>query len=534
MTNTPRPNILWISFEDTSPRFGCYGDTIAQTPNVDRLAAEGRLYTRAFSVAGVCSPSRSAIITGLYPPSAGTHHHRTPHTNPFTPEMPTPYGAVLPHYVKMLPEYFRAAGYYCTNNIKTDYQFKPPFTAWDDWSKTAHWRNRPDRSQPFFSVFNFEATHESGMWEENGPPLTDPDALTLPPCVPDTRKCRDALARQYDHIAENDARLGELLAALDEDGLSDNTIVFLWSDHGEGIPRAKRWLYDAGTRVPLIVRWPGHLEPGTVCDELASLIDLGPTVLSLSGLEVPRHMQGRPFLGPDAENRDYVYGSKDRLDEACDMVRSVRDRRFKYIRNCCPEKPYLLWMPYQNRHPMMQEMLRLHAEGKLEGPQTLLFATSRPAEELYDLDSDPHELDNLAGEPGFRDHLVRLRGAIDEWMRDIGDLGGIDEIEMKHRWWRGPDQPVTAAPILVPISAERMGMEPVEGDVSIHGPAFVQLHSATQGASIGWTAGAEPEPAWNLYTGPIRLEAGSTTIRAKAIRIGYQPSAERSADFHVD
>ncbi len=190
-------------------------------------------------------------------------------------------------------------------------------------------------------------------------------------------------------------------------------------------------------------------------------------------------------------------------------------------------------MPYQNRHPMMQEMLRLHAEGNLKGAQALLFATSRPAEELYDLDADPHEFDNLAGAPDFRDHLVRLRGVLDKWMSDIGDLGGIDETEMKHRWWQGPEQPVTATPILVPISAETMGMEAVEGNASFKGPVFVQLHSATQGASIGWTTGTEPEPAWNLYTEPIRLDAGTTMIRAKAARIGYQPSGERMASFHV-
>jgi len=533
MPLTPRPNILWLSFEDTSPRFGCYGDPVARTPNVDRLAAEGRLYTRAFSVAGVCSPSRSAIITGLYPPSAGTHHHRTSHTNPHVPEMPTPYEAVLPHYAKLLPEYLRAAGYYCTNNVKTDYQFKPPFTAWDDCSRTAHWCNRADRSQPFFAVFNLEATHESGMWEEKGVPLTDPDSLSLPPWIPDTRKCREALARQYDHIAENDARLGELLATLEEDGLSENTIVFLWSDHGEGVPRAKRWLYDAGIRIPLIVKWPGKIDPGAVSADLVSLIDLGPTVLSLCGLDVPRHMQGRPFLGPDAEPRDYVYGSRDRLDEAYDMVRAVRDRRFKYIRNYCPEISYLPWMPYQDRHPMLQEMRRLFLEGKLEGPQTLLFQPCRKPEELYDLDADPHEFNNLAAAPECREHLVRLRAALDDWLSNIGDLGTIDEIEMKHRWWRGPDQPVTVAPIIVPIAPDFTAMEPAGGDVTLRGPALLQLHCATQGASIGWTTAQEPVPAWHLYTGPIHLEPGTITLRAKAIRIGYLPSAERTATFHV-
>jgi arylsulfatase A-like enzyme len=296
--------------------------------------------------------------------------------------MPTPYSAVPPHYVKTFTEYLRAAGYYCTNNKKTDYQFTPPFTAWDECNDHAHWRNRPEGGQPFFSVFNPTITHESGMWPRDDRPLmTDPSQVKLPPYLPNTPKAREALARHYDNLARADERVGEILRELEEDGLAENTIVFLWSDHGEGLPRGKRWPYDAGIRIPLIVRWPGRLEPGSVCDDLVSLIDLGPTVLSLCDVELPRHLQGQPFLGPQAVPRAYIFASRDRHDEAYDMVRAVRDKRYKYIRNFHPELPYLLWIPYRNRHPVVQEMWRLYAEGKLEGPQKLMFQTRRPPEE---------------------------------------------------------------------------------------------------------------------------------------------------------
>ena len=224
-----KPNFLWICLEDTSPRFGCYGDTVARTPNLDKLASEGRHYTNAFSTAGVCAPSRSAIITGMYQTSIGTHHMRTTHTHPEAPELPTPYSATPPHYVKTFTEYLRAAGYFCTNNDKTDYQFTPPFTAWDELGKHGHWRNRESLDQPFFAVFNPTLTHESGMWEDrisdatykgHGRPtesITDPDAVDLPPYIPNTRKCRKALAKQYDNLAQSDKIVGDILALLEEE-----------------------------------------------------------------------------------------------------------------------------------------------------------------------------------------------------------------------------------------------------------------------------------------------------------------------------
>ncbi len=532
MATPSRPNILWISFEDTNPFYGCYGDSAARTPNLDRLAAQGARWPRCFSTAGVCAPARSAVITGMYPISIGTHHMRTTHTDPATPELPTPYSAVVPHYVKCFSEYLRAAGYYCTNNHKTDYQFDPPLTAWDELSDSAHWRNRADPDQPFFAVFNPTRTHESHMWPEYGPePAFDPDELPLPPYLPDTPKVRASMARMYTEIERSDRQLGELLAQLEEDGLADNTYVFHWSDHGP-LPRGKRWPYDAGIRVPLIARGPG-ITPGSVPQDLVSTIDLAPTMLSLAGLPIPHHIQGRAFLGDQAEPpRDYIYATRDRYDTAYDYVRAVRDKRFKYIRNCRPDLPYLLWIPYRNRHPIVQEMWRLYLADELNEAQSLLFGP-RPLEELYDTDADPHEVHNLAADPARRADLERLRAELDRWLDDVGDMGRISESEMVRGWYPGGIQPQTATPVMIPISADCPGIEPGAPAAPLKAPAAVQLHCATQGASIAYTFGAGDSPRWQLYTQPLRLPPGRTELRARAIRIGYRESEETRATFEV-
>ena len=535
MPDSRRPNILWVSFEDTNPFYGCYGDPVARTPNLDRLAAAGCRWPNAFSTAGVCAPARSAVITGMYPISIGTHHMRTAHTNRSTPELPTPYSAVVPHYVKCFPEYLRAAGYYCTNNVKTDYQFDPPRTAWDELSSEAHWRGRGDPDQPFFAVFNPTRTHESGMWPEKGPePTFDPDAIELPPYFPDTPKVREAMARMYTNIEHNDGILGELLAQLEEDGLADNTVVFHWSDHGP-LPRGKRWPYDSGIRVPMIVRWPGEIEPGRVSDELLSTVDLGPTVLSVAGVEVPWHMQGQAFLGADAaEPREYVYASRDRYDESYDMVRAVRDKRLKYIRNLRPELPYLLWIPYRNRHPILQEMWRLHLAGELKGPQRLMFRRTRPVEELYDTQADPYEIHNLAEDPAYEPELERLREALDDWREDVGDMGEIPEAEMVRQWYPGGEQPDTAPPVFVPICEQSPGTEAAPEGGRFRAPVLLQLHCATQGASMAYTFDEGDDARWLLYSGPLRLPEGTATARALAVRIGYKESRESVATFHVE
>ncbi len=530
-----RPNILWISLEDTTPRFGCYGDPIARTPNIDRLAAGGCRFPNAFSTAGVCAPSRSAIITGMYQTSIGTHHMRTGHTNRNTPNRPTPYSAVLPPYVKTFTEYLRAAGYYCTNNNKTDYQFTPPVTAWDDNSNKGHWRNRAE-GQPFFSVFNPTATHESGMWERDDRPLTtitNPDEVELPPYLPNTPKARTALARQYDNLVTSDARVGKLLDQLEEDRLAENTIVFLWSDHGEGLPRGKRWPYDAGIRIPLIVRWNGELNAGSETDQLVSLIDLGPTVLSLCGVQAPQHLQGQPFLGPQTVERDYIFATRDRSDESYDMIRAVRDKKYKYIRNYYPEKPYLLWVPYRNRHPVMQEMWRLYAEDKLEGDQLVMFQSPRPVEELYDVENDKFELNNLAEDAGHANVLERMRGALAQWQSEFGDMGDIPEEQMVAKWYPNRVQPQTASPIFIPINESNPGREPTLEDGEWEAPLLLQLYCSTQGASIAYTTELGEDVHWQLYTKPLRLPKGETTVRAKAIRIGYKESDEKSLNVTV-
>lgn len=530
-------NFLWVSYEDTSPRYGCYGDPVARTPHTDALAGDGCRWTQAFCTAGVCAPSRASIITGCYAISTGCHHMRTTHRNRNTPEMPTPYSACLPAHIKPFTQYLRAAGYFCTNNEKCDYQFDPPRTAWDELGKHAHWRHRPDPEQPFFAVFNPTTTHESGQWAEKGEPKTDPAKVTLPPYLPDTLEGRKALARQYDHIADNDALLGRLLAELEEDGLAENTVVMHWSDHGEGLPRSKRWPYDTGIRIPLIVRWPGTIKPGEVSDELVSLIDLPPTLLSLAGLPLPRHLHGRPFLGPKAEKRTYIHAHRDRFDEAYDRIRAVRDTRFKYLRNDYTDLPSLLWIPYRDRHPIMREIWKRKAEGTLEPSQAWFARETRPPEELYDIRNDPWEMTNLADDPAYADDLKRLRSECDRWVRDVGDMADLSEAEMKRIWYPNDERPPTAAPIAVQlgdVSAETIaaGEQVMEDEATLSVPALLGLHCATQGASIAYTfetgEADDPQLHWKLYSAPLHLEPGTHTLRARAIRIGYTESKERA------
>lgn len=518
------PNILWFSMEDTSPRFGCYGDTVARTPNLDALAAQGRLYNRAFCTSGVCAPSRASIITGCYATHIGAHHMRTSGTL-------YAYECVPPPYVKCFTEYFRAAGYFCTNNHKTDYQFQPPRTAWDELGESAHWRNRSNKSQPFFAVFNPTGTHESGMWPREATPLTDPAALEVPPFLPDTPLVRTTLARQYDNIAHSDILLGELISQLKEDGVWDNTIIVVWSDHGEGLPRAKRTPYDSGTRIPLLVRAPGITSNGETTDQLVSLLDLAPTMLSLAGLPLPCHLQGQPFLGPQSVERDYVFAHRDRQDPAYDMRRSVRDQRFRYVRNFYPGAARFNWEPYAARHEAMQEARRLWCEGALKGPPAQLFEPY-PPEELYDLHNDPFELENLTQNPAFASDLKRLRGVLDEWRRDFDRFGDWDEMALMNFFWPSGVRPQTRPVHFIPWSENYDGQAP-QASGALTGPVMLQMQSDSQGASIAYTTEESENARWQLYTLPIRLESGAISIRARAIRIGFEESEETRADYQV-
>jgi uncharacterized sulfatase len=500
-----RPNILWISVEDMSPDLGCYGDRYAITPNIDRLASQGVRYTRCFTHAGVCAPSRSGIITGMYPTTIGTHHMRCK--------------GVPAAYVKCFTEYLRAAGYYCTNNSKTDYNFDAPLTAWDENGPKAHWRNRPSGS-PFFAVINLTTTHESQVrlsddqFARRTASLAaserhDPAKAKLPPYYPDTPAVRRDWARYYDLITAMDKQVGKILNDLDADGLADKTIVFFWSDHGRGLPRAKRWLYDSGTHIPLIVRWPGNLAPGGANDDLVAALDFGPTVLSLAAVPVPKHLQGRPFLG-DAKKpaRQYVYGARDRMDETYDIIRSVRDKRYKYLRNYEPHKTYAQPIEYMDQMPTMKELRRLSAEGKLTGPPALFFRATKPTEELFDTEADPHEIVNLADSPAHQDILQRLRAAHELWRKETGDLGLISEKDIWEKVRPGGKWSVTANPKIT-VTQDR--------------PARVELSCDTDGASIAFALGDGNQPRWRLYAGPFEAK-GAGRLRVVACRLGYRDS----------
>lgn len=500
-----RPNILWITCEDITPSLGCYGDPSAKTPVLDQLASEGTRYTNAFSVAGVCAPSRHALITGMYPTSTGGHNMRTIYNQA---EGLPDYSVVLPPEVKCFSELLRRGGYYCTNCEKTDYQFVAPATAWDECSVSAHYRHRKP-GQPFFAVFNFMTTHESRIWTQAGEPLlVSIDSVRIPPYFPDIPVVRKDVARKYSNIAEMDAQVGILLDQLEADGLLDSTIIFFFSDHGGMLPREKRELYETGLKVPFLVRFPGKRGAGSVRDELVSFVDFAPTVLSLAGVKPPEYMQGQAFLGKykSKEQRKYIFAARDRMDTEYDMVRAVRDKRYKYLRNYHPELPYVQNIEYRKQIPMMNVLYEFDRDDRFTGVEKLWWRKSKPVEELYDTWSDPFEFADLAGDTLYRDKLEELRRAMDNWQNTYGDKGFIPEKELIRSMWGGEVQPVTA-PVEFRLENQRL-----------------VLYSPTEGASIAWQyTDTDLTAYWNLYTDPIVPVAGET-IRSKAIRIGYRES----------
>jgi len=513
-----RPNILWITTEDMSPRLGCYGDELAITPNIDHLATQGIRFTNVYSVSGVCAPSRAALISGMYPTSFGAQHMRTTKrtasldkiTDPELLAIPV-YEAVLPVGALSYPEHFRRAGYFTTNNSKTDYQYHPTITEWDENGNKAHWRNRKDKDQPFFSVFNILETHESRVWRHADKPiLVDPNEIELPPYYPDSEIIRRDMAIHYSNIIRMDSIVGTIIQQLEEDGLADNTIIFYYSDHGDGLPRMKRWNKDSGLNVPLIVSFPNGKDGGTVNDQMISFVDFAPTVLSLAGLEIPKNMHGIPFLGEEkAEPREYIFAARDRMDPALDCIRTVRDKRYKYHRNHLPQRPYIQFLPYRDQMPLMQELFRFKDNNQLNETQMLMFADTKPTEELYDLENDPHEINNLADDPAYADIKKRLSEELEGWLKLTNDPLTLPETELVKQLWP-PDgvQPQTLSAIL----NEKDG--------------FFHLQSATDGALIAYQANDEMGgDHWQLYTTPLDTTA-IDSITAVAVRKGYKPSSE--------
>lgn len=529
-----RPNIIWISTEDLSPHMGCYGDQVAKTPNIDKLASQGTRFTNVFTSAAISAPVRAGVITGMYQTSIGCMHMRTTSYRRGV-ENPIEFTAVPPHYVKAFTEYMRVAGYYCTNNNKTDYQFSKdpvPVSIWDECSKNAHYKNRPDKNQPFFAVFNWTGTHESQDWDISNV-KTDPKTVKVPPYYPDNEIIRLNIAKMYDNIARLDSVVGVLISELEKEGELDNTIIFFWGDHGDGLPRGKRWLYDSGLNIPLIIKFPGKSKPA-VDNRLISSIDFGPTVLSLAGIPVPAHMQGVPFLGDQiGEPRDAVYAARDRVDESYDMIRSVRTKDYLYIRNYYPNQPYPIWIPYLNNMPIFKEMLRLDAEGKLTGAQKSWMAYSRPPEELYDVKADPFQIKNLINDPSLKLALADLRKRHKTWTLETGDLGHMNEPEMIEQMWPGGKQPVSDIPYFVINSQEDRSTKIYRTGGSYTSPMTLSFYCATHGASLVYTFEETKNPRWLLYNGPLRLKPGNYSIRVKAVRYGYKESAELNGTFEI-
>ena len=414
-----RPNILWLTVEDISPLIGAYGYDDIKTPNLDALAEEGVLYTNTYVTAPVCAVMRSALLTGMYASTVGSHNMRS--------------DTILSPGLKTYPELMRAAGYHATNPGKTDYQGLAGKDIWN--SKAADYQSRPDKNKPFLHVQNHTETHESRS--SNNPGDYDIDRLSsFPPYYPDTSKARSVWASHLQAITTMDGWVGEQLAALENSSEADNTIVFFYSDHGSGMPRGKRWIYDSGLKIPLIIRVPEkwqHLiahTAGTRTDELISTIDLAATVLTLAGAAIPENMQGRAFLGEKlTPERRYIHAHRDRMDERYELIRGVRDKRFKYIRN------YEYWKPNQqfNQYPelnkwsgVMEEIRRVYSE---PNPPAAIkwFFESKPVEELYDTQNDPHELLNLAKNPDYADKLAELRAESVSWRKRSRDLGVIPE-----------------------------------------------------------------------------------------------------------
>jgi len=491
------PNILWLTYEDTSPQFvSCYGMTKAETtPNIDRLAREGVRFGRAFAAAPVCSASRSAIITGISPEASGLGHHRS--------------RVRLPEIVRGFPAWLREAGYYTTNNVKTDYNIdgEDDFVAdaWDESSETAHWRDRLE-DQPFFAVFNYFDSHQSrtmtrawGWYEENVLNALDPDeqigegTIELPPFYRSDPEMRRFFSRVPNSVKLCDKRMGERLAELENDGLLEDTIIFCFADHGQGIPRGKFNGIGFGYRAAFVARFPerwAHLSPwgaGTVTDELVAFEDLAPTMLSLAGIKPPVHMTGRALAGDYREPEPpQIFAGRNRHDDTLDCCRSAMDRRYVYTRVYHPHLPVCQYQKYADVSDILRTIRKDYAHGRLNPVQAELVRPTRPREYLFDLEADPWEIQNLADDPAHVDALERLRSAVVERMHAINDVMFLSENEMHVRAGERTAFEIRHDPNLNPLQDLRVAAEMVGDPEAL--PCQLQLLDHADTAVRQWAA----------------------------------------------
>jgi len=524
--NSQKPlNVVWISCEDMGPILGSYGNDIVKTPNLDKLASEGVRYINAYSTVGVCAPSRFSIITGMYPARLGAHNMRTgDYHNYKTPEEVShrknigvidkegknipEYEVVPPTHVKPFTEILRTKGYYCANNFKCDYQFNAPFTAWDEVSSTVSYRDAP-KDKPFFYVWNTLLTHESRIWERSNQPLTvNPEDIIIPSYFPDIPEVRNDIARKYSNIEAMDKKVGELMNQLEEDGMLDNTIIMFWSDHGGNLLRQKRAVGNSGLNVPLIIRYPNKMDAGKVDERIVSLMDLGPTVLSLLNIKPPKHYDGKAIAGPyEDDPREYAFGTADRFDESTDMQRSVLDGRYVYVKNFLPELPLIYRNKYRERITMNSKLIQMDSFNMLEGDAAYIFMKTKPVEEFYDLANDPYEVHNIIDNPKYFKRINDFRVALENWQKEINDQGFIAENKLVKSFWPNMIQPKTE-----------------NVDFKIGDDGLYELTTLTNGASIGYQIDEKiGTNSWSLYHKPIRIR-DKQKIVARAIRIGYKAS----------
>lgn len=402
----PRPNILWIVADDLGTDLGCYGNSLIQTPNLDKFASEGAIYTNFFTVTAVSSPSRSSLITGMYPTSIDSHQHRMQFKKPLRT-------GIFP-----ITRYFHDAGYFCSNGNfrnkekagKTDYNFIA-----ENLFDGTDWTQR-EKGQAFFAQIQINYPHRPFLRDTINP--IDEKDVKLPPYYPDHRIARQDWALYLETIQILDRELGKILKRLEDEGLADNTIVFFFGDQGRPHVRAKQFLYDGGIKTPLLVRWKNKIEPGTIIDDLVENVDLGPTAMNLAGIKPPANIQGQDFLGTTGRKRDFIFCMRDRRDETVDRIRAIRSRNFKYIRNYYPNRPYTQFNAYKKQaYPVLTLMQIMYKNGELTPEQQQFMSPYRPEIELYDLINDPWELNNLAFNPEYQSLVVDMQNNLEDYIK---------------------------------------------------------------------------------------------------------------------
>lgn len=429
-----RPNIILVLIENISTDLGCYGCPTVKTPNVDKLASEGVRYTHAFTTNSTCGPSRAAIALGAYQIKTNAHHCFMNSMRP----VPEPY--------RLFTHYLREAGYYsavgCGFHDKTNFMYKPKDGKYKGFDGK-DWKDRKP-GQPFFAQTTMMITHRNPSWKkvDSSLPKISPDDVKLPAYLPDHPVCRGDWAEYLMQIQKMDAHVGQLMKRLEDEDLKDNTVVIFMADNGRDCVRGMEWLYDPGIHVPLIIRWPGYLQNGVICEDLVSAVDITATILDIAGITIPSHMDGLPLFKAGTPKREHVFAARDRVDNVLDRIRCVRTKEYKYIRNYMPKAPrqWRRWIVPQD--PTRNLLLELNKQGKLTWKQSLMLAQSKPEEELYDINNDPGEYNNLAQSPEYSDVLKSMRKKIDTWVEVTNDAGQHHEKqeEMEESEWARYDE----------------------------------------------------------------------------------------------